>query len=438
LKTLQFTTLSFDVSFQEIFTTWSSGGELVLVSESTHRDPAELSVLMRACDVTRLFLPPVALHQLVESANRETTPALCEVIAAGEPLQVTRKMAAFFNGLVGARLVNHYGPSETHVVTEHVLEGAPERWPMQVPIGRPITNTRIYILDAELAPVPIGVVGELYISGASLARGYLGRPDLTATGFVPDSHSSDPGDRMYRTGDLGRFRPDGTIELRGRIDEQIKIRGHRVEPGEVVAVLKTYPALRHVAVAARKDHHGDNLLVAYYVDRDERFNPESMRQFMAERLPAYMVPSLFMAVESIPTTPSGKTDFRALPDPPPARPGLSNGYVAPRNEIETALVEIWADVLGLERVGIHDDFFVIGGHSLRATQVMSRLQATMGIEIPVSRIFEAPTVAGLGLLVAHALAAECDEDTVAEILQRIEGPATELGDHGRNHVESRC
>ena len=314
--TLQFAPLSFDVSFQEIFSTLCAGAILILAPETLRQDPVGLWRLIGERKVNRLYLPFVALQQLAEAAAHiEPLPAtLREIITAGEQLQVTPQIRNLFGNLPECQLHNHYGPSETHVVTAYTLAGPPSGWPLLPPIGHPIANTCIHLFDPDQRLVPIGVPGEMYIGGDSLARGYLNRDELTAEKFV--AHPDYPEVRLYRTGDLARYLPSGDIEFLGRLDHQVKIRGFRVEPGEVEAVLTGYPAVLEAVVIAREDEPGDRRLVAYVVARME--TPPAtgdLRRFLLERLPEYMVPSAYVFLGSLPITPSGKIDRRALSGP---------------------------------------------------------------------------------------------------------------------------
>lgn len=397
-KTLQFTSLSFDVSFQEIFSTWCSGGTLVMVSETVRRDPGKLLEVIVEHSIDRLFLPFSALQQLAEVAQSwgPMPSSLRKVITAGEQLQITPPIAALFSALKDCRLHNQYGPSETHVVTAFTLSGTPANWPLLPPIGRPLANTQIYILDPQLHPVPIGVIGELYIGGDVVARGYLNRPALTAERFIPDPFSPSPGERLYRTGDMARYLHEGQIEFLGRRDHQVKVRGFRIELGEVEAVLGQHPAVQQAVVIAREDLPGNKRLVAYVVPKAE--HPHSvgqLRDFLKLKLPDFMVPSHLIELETMPLTPSGKVDRKSLPAPATTRPALEAAYAEPRTEIEEALAQIWAAVLGLDKVGLHDNFFELGGHSLLGTQLISRVRTALQLEVPLRWLFEVPTVAGL-------------------------------------------
>jgi amino acid adenylation domain-containing protein len=325
--TLQFATISFDASFHEIFSCWMAGGRVVLIAEELRYDPAGLLEVMERAGVERLFMPTVALQHLAEAADAGgVVPSrLREIQTAGEQVRVTEPMRRWL-GALGAPLYNHYGPSETHVVTALALEGDPAGWPLLPSIGRPIANTQCYVLDARLQPVPVGTPGELYLGGDSLARGYLGRPALTAERFVPDPFAATPGARVYRTGDRVRWLADGEIEFLGRTDEQVKIRGFRIEPGEIEAVLEAQPQVREAVVVAREDAPGDRRLVAYVV-AEEAVSPAELRAHLKGRLPEYMVPSAVVRLDSLPLTPSGKVARRALPAPEYA--AAETGHVAP-------------------------------------------------------------------------------------------------------------
>ena len=406
-KTLQFSPISFDVSFQEIFSTWSSGGTLVLITEELRRDARALLSLLKKQSVERLFLPFVALQQLAEAAeSTEIVPdSLKEIITAGEQLQITPAISYLFSKLNNARLSNHYGPSESHVVTAFNLNGSVNTWSLLPPIGRAIANTQIHILDSHLQPVPIGVPGELYIGGFCLARGYLNRPELTAEKFIsnpipPQSLSKGgSGDRLYKTGDLARYLEDGNIEYLGRIDNQVKIRGFRIELGEIEAVLAQHPDLRETAVIVREDISGDKRLVAYVVTQQEQSNSSGLRSFVTERLPNYMVPSAFIFLDTLPLTPSGKVDRRALPAPDASNIQLNTEFVPPSNPTEETLATIWADVLGAQQVGINDNFFELGGHSLLALRLFAKIEQALERNFPLAALFEAPTVKDLANLI---------------------------------------
>jgi amino acid adenylation domain-containing protein len=401
-RTLQFASLSFDVSFQEMFSTWCAGGTLVLVDEETRRDPAALLNFILEQRIERLFLPFVALQQLAEASCEQTLFPAClrEVITAGEQLQVTPGLVRMFERLPAGTLHNHYGPSETHVVTAFTLNGPPSQWPVLPPIGKPIANTQIHLLDEERRPVTDGAEGEIYIGGDCLARGYLHRPELTAEKFVPDPFQDNGSSaRLYKTGDLGRRRQDGEIEFLGRIDHQVKIRGFRIELGEIEAAVRQHPDVRETVVLLREDRPGDKRLVAYFVARtDEAANPEELRGFLKQKLPEYMVPSVFVLLEALPLTPSGKVDRKQLPAPPQDRPAGREEFVAPRDVAEEQLVKIWEEVLNVRPIGVRDQFFESGGHSLLAARVVAQIEKTFGQKLSVAALFQSPTVAQLAKL----------------------------------------
>ncbi|HET6850667.1 MAG TPA: amino acid adenylation domain-containing protein, partial [Pyrinomonadaceae bacterium] len=397
-RTLQFASLNFDASFHEMFATWCLGGTIVLVTNEQRLDALEMLRLLNEKQVERLFLPFVYLQHLAEAfAERPSPLQLRELQTAGEQLQSTTQIAQLCESLQ-CRLSNHYGPSETHVVTAHTLSGSPQEWPTLPPIGRPIDNTTTYILDRNLQPVPVGVTGELYIGGANVCRGYLDRPDLTAEKFIPNPFAATSGDRIYRSGDLARYLSNGDIEFLGRGDHQVKIRGYRIEIGEVEATLREHPQILKAVVCARQDAGGQKQLVAYCVAQEgqaEQLKIAELRQYLHERLPDYMVPAFFVFLDDLPVTGTGKVDRLALPAPQPDDFELRRRYVAPRTPTEEAVAAIWASVLGVTQVGVEENFFEMGGHSLLTTQVISRIRQALAVEIPVRTLFERPTIAAL-------------------------------------------
>ncbi|HEU4454542.1 MAG TPA: amino acid adenylation domain-containing protein, partial [Longimicrobium sp.] len=404
-RTLQFASLSFDVSFQEIFSAWAAGGSIVLVDDETRRDAERLLAYLREHRIERLYLPFAALQNLAEVAEGVDAhlPDLREIITAGEALRSTPQLRAFYAANPGLRLDNHYGPSETHVISAHLLAESPDAWPLLPPIGAPVDNVRLYVLDGRMNPAPVGVPGELYAGGANLARGYLARPALTAEKFVPDPFSAAPGARLYRTGDRAKWRTDGELEYIGRTDFQVKLRGFRVEPGEVEAVLGTHPSVREAAAAVRGEGAGKRL-VAYVVPVEgSTVATAELKAHVAAHLPEYMVPSAWVTLERMPLTPSGKVDRRSLPEPDPSSADAER--VAPRTQAEEVVAGIWERVLGV-RPGVHDDFFSLGGHSLRATQVVSRIREAFGIDLPLRALFESPTVEGLAARASAARGGE--------------------------------
>jgi acyl carrier protein len=316
--------------------------------------------------------------------------------------------------------VNLYGPTEATIDSTSQVCAPDGRAPA---IGRPIANARIYVLDARGEPAPVGAAGELYVGGAGVARGYLGRAGLTAERFVPDPFSADGGAWMYRTGDLGRWRADGTLEFLGRTDFQVKIRGFRIEPGEIEAALRTHDAVRDALVLAREDAPGERRLVAYYL-ADEPVAVEALKAHLAGRLPEHMVPAAHVWMEEFPRTPNGKIDRRALPAPDGGA-FAARGYEAPAGETEEAIAAIWADLLRVERVGRHDDFFQLGGNSLLATRLVFRIRREMDVELPVSDVFQKPELSVLAQHVVDVQLADFDPEQLQELLALAR--ATDVG-----------
>ena len=409
----QFTAITFDVSAQEILSALTCGKILVLLPSESRRDPAELLEWLGACEINELFAPTPVLLGLAEAIpeNSFRPLRLTHVAQAGELLTLHQPLHGLFETHSRTRLHNHYGPTETHVTVSCDLPQDVSEWPLTAPIGRPIWNTRVYVLDGGLQPVPAGVAGELYIAGAGLARGYLHRAGLTAERFVADPFGA-AGSRMYRSGDLARFRSDGVLEFLGRSDAQVKLRGFRIEPGEIEAALLRHGDVAQAAVIAREDEAGGKRLVGYVVLRGA---PESgersgapgraaaaeLRAHVAGLLPDYMVPSAVVLLDRLPLTPNGKLDRRALPAPSLQGGVEGRGARTPQEEI---LCGLFAEVLGLGRVGIDDNFFELGGHSLLATRLISRLRASLDVEVSIRSLFEAPTVAGLARHVGSAQA----------------------------------
>jgi len=396
MRTLQFASPSFDVSFQELFATWANGGCLVLASEDERRDPDALLHRLAAARVERLFLPFVALHQLAEAAHGRPAAglALREVITAGEQLRITPAIAALFTQLPACRLYNQYGPTETHLASELPLTGPPSTWDALPSIGRPIANVRIYILDADRQPVPIGVPGELWIAGAGVACGYLGRDELTAERFVDDPFVG-AGERMYKTGDRAKHLANGELVFLGRADDQVKLRGYRIELGEIEAALGSHPAIREAAVIVRHDG-SEPRLVGYVTCTDPAPTTTAIKDHLRARLPDYMIPAAIVILPAIPLSPNRKVDRKALPRPDEDH----SEYVAPSTVLEAQVAAVWTAVLGTERISVIENFFEAGGHSLLATQVVSRLRAALAIELPVRALFEAPTIRELAAKIA--------------------------------------
>ena len=431
---LQFASLSFDVSYHEISVAWGFGGTLYIIPECDRKDLDKLIHLLANNPVGKVFLPVSLWQQLAEIYGEQVHlfNNIQEAIACGEQLQITQPMIKLFKRLENCTLYNFYGPTEADLVTAYTFSEKPDEWPIYPPIGKAAVNVQVYLLDSNLQPVPIGVPGELYVSGNGLARGYLNRADLTNQKFLPNpfrrsrgageqgsrgveeklqqSFPSASSERLYKTGDLARYLPDGNIEFLGRIDDLVKVRGFRVELGEVEAVLSRHPQINQAVAKVHGESAREKYLVAYFVPiPGESVTVEQLRTFLTEQLPDYMIPSAFVEMESFPLTPNGKVNRRALPEPTTNRPELSQTFVEPRTPTEEILAGIWRDVLGLERVGIYDNFFDLGGHSLLATQVIALTRKAFGIELPLLSLFESPAIAPLAQKIAIANQPDCQE-----------------------------
>ncbi|EXL31116.1 syringopeptin non-ribosomal peptide synthetase SypA [Pseudomonas fragariae (ex Marin et al. 2024)] len=425
-RTLQFAALGFDVAFQEIFSTLCAGGELSLIHADTRLNFRRLFEHICEQRIERLYMPCIALQALAEAVVTEPEQPECllqDVITAGEQLRITEPMRQFFARLNDARLHNHYGPTESHVVTALTLDGDPQTWPTLPSIGQPVANTRIYLLDEHMRPVPVGVAGELYIGGACVARGYLNRNDLTAERFIADpfaaSDAGNPRTRLYKTGDLGCWQADGRIVYLGRNDDQIKIRGFRIELGEIEARLGQYPGLRDAAVLAREDLPGEKRLVAYFSVQAGQVVPEAdpLRLHLQALLPDYMIPAAYVHLEKLPVSPNGKLDRRALPQPS-ADAFVSRDYQAPLGDTETTLAALWCEVLSVERVGRQDHFFELGGHSLLAVKLIERMRQ-VGLSADVRVLFGQPTLAALAAAVGGGIEIEVPANGIPEGCRHI-------------------
>ncbi|HEX8559175.1 MAG TPA: amino acid adenylation domain-containing protein, partial [Pyrinomonadaceae bacterium] len=397
-----FHSYAFDVSVWEMWGALAHGGTLVVVPYWVSRSPESFLRLLRERRVTVLDQTPSAFQQLVRAEAEQAGEgelALRVVIFAGEALDAAA-LAPWIerHGDERPQLINMYGITETTVhSTYHRVRACEASDPLRRSlIGRGLGDLRLYILDAELNPAPVGVRGEIYVGGAGVSRGYLGRSGLTAERFVPDALGDEPGARLYRSGDLGRWNGEGVIEYEGRIDEQVKIRGYRIELGEITALLSQHDAVREALVTVSSGE-GDKRLNAYVVPEQGRaLDVGELKSYLKERLPDYMTPTSFTVLDAFPLTINGKIDRRALPAPGQERRHLGSAFVAPGTQTEELLARIWVQVLGVEQVGVNDNFFELGGHSLLATQVMLRVRETFGVEPPLRELFDSPTVAGLG------------------------------------------
>jgi natural product biosynthesis luciferase-like monooxygenase protein len=377
---------------------------------------ASIPALVREHQVTHLqCTPSMARMLLLDPDSRQALGGLRRLMVGGEafPPDLARELKDAVKG----ELHNMYGPTETTIWScTEVVESVQD----SVPIGRPIANTTCYVLDKNLQPVPVGVPGELFIGGAGVVRGYLNRREMTGERFIADPFSPQAGARMYRSGDWVRYRADGVLEFLGRLDNQVKIRGHRVELGEIEAVLSRHPQVREVVVAAKAEGTGSQL-VGYVVPvKGQRPSVESLRGFLLERLPEYMVPAVYIHLEALPLTPNKKVDRAALPEPDTARPILEDAFVKARTPIEQQLTEIWAEVLNVKDIGVNDNFFALGGHSLSAVQVVFQARQAFGVDLPLRMIFQAPTLVELAGKVEALLIEQADAAQLEELLAEIE------------------
>ncbi len=428
-RLLQFASLSFDVAAEEFFGAWLAGARAVMRPAHVFDTVGEFVRFVEREGLTLANLPAsfwaewlTTLEEQQTSADGETLlPSTLRRIVVGNEKTLSATLESWLE-IVGNRIEwsNAYGPTETTVTASNYEPCEIQPRTHAVPIGRPIANAELYVLDARQQLVPVGVIGEIYIGGAGVARGYHRSPALTAERFVPHPYAPLPGSRLYRTGDLGRFLPDGNIEFLGRADEQVKIRGFRVEVAEIEAVLRQHPDVREGAVAACDDERGGLRLVAYVVPRTPEVEMSDLRDFLREQLPEYMLPSAIVRLEVFPLTPNGKLDRKALPAPSGAGYEADGPYVAPRSELERLIADVWRETLAVERVGVRDNFFNLGGHSLLLIRVNNRLREALRMELPVVELFKYPTVSAL-----------------AEHLSRSHAQPHAVAHTGRSESESR-
>ena len=411
--------LGFDLTVTSLLAPLLAGRRVLLLPEG--RGVEMLGAALRgAHDFSLVKITPAHLDLLRrEMEGREAAGATAKVFVIGGEALSGADLAFWRAYAPEARLINEYGPTET-VVGCSIYEAPPGELPSgTLSIGRPVANTRMYVLNSRQRLVPVGVPGEIYIGGAGVARGYVNQPALTAARFIPDPFAAVPGSRLYRTGDLARYLADGRLEFLGRTDEQVKVRGYRIELGEVEAALRAAPGVRDCAVAAREDATGGRTLVAYLVAGESQAVDETMlRAHLSEKLPDYMIPSAFVALGQLPLTTNGKVDRAALPSPAAATAGRADDLSAPATMIEDVLTSIWCEVLGRERVGVGDNFFELGGHSLLATQLMSRVRASFGVELKLNTLFDAPTIAGLARAVESAMKSDATPEMPG--IERVE------------------
>ena len=399
-RQVQFSSISFDIAIEEMYPTWTAGATLILRSDDFSLAGPEFLHWARQQKLTLMTMATAYWHELVHELSENGTAlpeSLRLVVVGGEKAQIPALEA--WRKVAGGRVrwINTYGPTEASVIaTSYELpsSGPP---PSPLPIGRPVSNTRIYILDENLQPVPVGESGELHIGGDGLARGYLNAPDMTASKFIRDPFSLDPSARLYKTGDLARYLPDGQIEFVGRRDFQVKIRGFRVEPGEIEAVLMRHESIRQAIVMVQEDRNGKRLVGYLVAGAGKSIRGADVRKYLKGELPDYMVPAAFVFVEELPLTPNGKVDRRALKalpiDETPAE-----DYAAPADETELKLARMWEELLGKKPIGTHDNFFELGGHSLLAVRLMRQIEQTFNRKLPLVTLFEAPTIAQLAAI----------------------------------------
>jgi amino acid adenylation domain-containing protein len=413
-RILQFASISFDAAVWDVVMSWRVGAALVLAEAHDLMPGEPLRDLLIRQRITTVLLPPAALAALPPTS----LPDLKTLIAGGEACSAELLRP----WLAGRQVFNAYGPTESSVVTT-MFRCTADRKP---PIGHALPNTRVYVLDAKMQPVPIGVAGELYIGGAGLARGYLLRPALTAERFVPNPFAA--GERLYRTGDLVRWRSDGELDYLGRLDTQVKLRGFRIELGEIEAALLAQDEVAQAVVVAREEGAAKRLVAYVVPHRDTSPDVGELRRALQQKLPDYMVPAAIMRLDQLPLTPNGKLDRNALPAPDRHR---DTDHQPPRNPVETVLAGLFAEVLGLDRVGIHDNFFELGGHSLLAMQLVSQVRAALGVTLPVRVIFMGPTVAEVAVHAEEALAGDIESMTPEELeaaLQNLDSVDAEQDD----------
>jgi amino acid adenylation domain-containing protein len=433
--------LGFDLTVTSLFSPLLAGQSLRLIAEE-----AGIEGLTNAVrdgeNFSLLKVTPPHLEVLNQMLQGDELAGRVRVLIIGGEALSNETISLWRKNAPQTRLINEYGPTETVVgcCVYEVAEDDPETG--FVPIGRPIANTELYLLDSHLRLVAVGVAGELYIGGDGLARGYLGHPELTAEKFIPNPFAASGGERLYRTGDLARFRADGEIEYLGRTDHQVKVRGYRIELGEIEAVIRQHPEISEVVVLAREDVIGDKRIVAYLVSpAPEQLSMSDIRRFLRDKLPEYMVPSSLVTLKTLPLTPNGKVDRAALPAPGLGRAGIEEVYLAPRTPLEEVVAAIWAETIGIERVGVRDNFFELGGHSLLATQVISRIRDEFEVELPVRLMFEGMSVEEMAEAIVSREAEAGQSEKIARAMKAVdemgEGEFLEMLQQKRESNESK-
>jgi amino acid adenylation domain-containing protein len=422
-RVAQISNASFDAATFEIWGALLNGSRVVVLEKETALSPKELKKQLVEHEISAMFLTTALFNQTALS-RPEIFASLKYMIFGGDTADPRAVHRVLGEGRP-EHLVNAYGPTENTTFTTWYDAQESDIGARMIPIGQPLSNTEVWVLDQQSRMVPVGVPGELCIGGDGLARGYIRRPELTAEKFVPHPYSRNAGARLYRTGDLVRYREDGNIEFLKRMDQQVKVRGFRVELGEIESTLNQYRAVMESIVVDRKDSSGDIRLIAYFVPEDG-VEPTSLEllTFLQEKLPSYMLPSAFMAIKEIPLTPNGKVDRRALPAPEQIEVSTA-GFIAPRTEMEQLVAEIWCEILGITQVGADSNFFDLGGHSLLATRVMNRIRERCGVELPLRVLFEFPTVVSLAAKLDDARPKETELSRILDILVNMENISEE-------------
>ncbi|MEH1816627.1 MAG: non-ribosomal peptide synthetase [Nostoc sp.] len=424
---LQLAPISFDASTFEIWGCLLNGGRLVIYPPNTP-SLEELGQIIQQYQVTTLWLTAGLFHLIVDE-KIDALKSLRQLLAGGDVLSVPH-VQKFLQTVENCQLINGYGPTENTTFTCCHPITAPLQLNVSIPIGRPIANTQVYILDNNLQSVSIGEAGELYIGGDGLARGYLNRPDLTAEKFISHLFDNNLATRLYKTGDVARYLPDGNIEFLGRIDNQVKIRGFRIELGEIEREIAQHPDVREIVVLAPQDETGEKQLTAYVVPhQNSSYTSKQLRSFLEQRLPNYMVPSAFVLLESMPLTVNGKVDRQKLPAPSRERPQLEQAYIAPQSDLERLLAGILSDLLKIDRIGIDDNFFDLGATSISILQVAARVKQELGIELPTVKLFQYSTIGSLANYLHSNQNSQPSSDKLQNRAQRQQAARTRRRNH---------
>jgi aspartate racemase len=425
---LQFSPISFDASTLEIWAPLLNGGCLAIIPPET-QSLDEIGAAIRKYGVTSMWLTAGLFNLMVEQRLDDLRP-LRQLLVGGDVLSVTHVRKAM-DALPGCRLINGYGPTEgttftcCHTITREDVQGT------SIPIGRPISNTQVYLLDSTFQTVPMGEPGELCLAGDGLARGYLNQPALTAEKFVPHPFDDEPGSRVYRTGDLARYRSDGTIEFLGRVDNQVKVSGFRIELGEIETVLMEHPSVQSAVVVARQDTPGEKKMVAYVVLRQQEDDRSELRPFLQKKLPAYMVPSEFVVLNTLPLSPNGKVDRGALPAPQTIQAEVNKVAVSPQTDLEQRIAAIWQRVLCLKQVSVEDNFFDLGGDSLQLLDAHAELQKIVGSPLTIIDLFEYTTVSAL----AKYLTKNSSSSHMRDAQERAQKQQLAWAQHRQSHAQ---